>query len=385
MIAPCLAITLVDSNCLSALWITPSEITSSYAYNICAQFNTTSKSCMLESSLTSDNTFVPPFIYSYQCSSSLLVQYVPLFMAMYGVSGIIIPFGQYLVVKFLRNRYDSILTVKPVNSIPVSTIHTSTDVKRDISSPLVASSSSSEHVIIINDQDEEPEIQQEVEKDTIPTSDLNETLLNSSNVNTSVPIPVPVPVQLPIPVRIPNIRSVEVFTLGFIAVIHWPWKVLIQQHFIMPNKTMLTDNVSSTSTTINNWNIPTRYKIQSVTCNIIASIGVLLTFGLAYPPLSIVITIYICNSSLLLQFILQNHYKDSNCYLPLLYQIAKECQGFTGLLYYSCTWITLYAFLFLGVFLLDITSNFSYFIASCICGIIFWIGINLTKKYYYHM
>ena len=254
VVAPCLAITLVDSNCLSALWITPSEITSTYEYNICSSFNITSKACLEESVLTSENTFVPPFIYSYQCSSSLLVQYVPMFMAMYGVSGIVIPFGQYLMLRYLGSRYGK-----------------GSDVVDDESSAVVPESA--EVTSVEGDSSTTPH-----QNDPVVSS-LNERLLLASSQENN---------------RAPSIRAVQLLTLGSVMPLHWPWRVLVDQGFVPSTDDMKVEEgceedgdglVGSQAHSMSKWNLPTRYRIQSVTCNVIASLGVLLTFGLGYPHL----------------------------------------------------------------------------------------------------
>ena len=126
----------------------------------------------------------------------------------------------------------------------------------------------------------------------------------------------------------------------------------------------------------------------------------LLTFGMAFPPLAIFITVYICTSSMLLQYIIQNHCKDSKLcvintpnidnpdsyyyyYLPLVYQIAKECQGFTGVLFYTCLLMTIDSFIFFGVFMVDITANSLYFLNSCIWAFVLLVFAIVAKKYYY--
>ena len=82
VLAPCFATMLVDGSCFAALVIAPDAIESSYSYPLCEQFNVTSSVCISAVVVESAEHFTPPFIYSYQCSSSLLVQYVPLFLAL---------------------------------------------------------------------------------------------------------------------------------------------------------------------------------------------------------------------------------------------------------------------------------------------------------------
>ena len=106
-LAPAIAIFFSDSNCISQFLLPPSQIESSFEYAKCVDFNLKNDSaaslCNLEQTITMSTTYNPPFIYSYQCGSTLLVKYVPVYLLMYGAGGILIPCVQWLMVTVLEH------------------------------------------------------------------------------------------------------------------------------------------------------------------------------------------------------------------------------------------------------------------------------------------
>lgn len=116
--APCLAVALTDPSCYRSLIVPDRPIDTSYSYATCSRFNVTSGSCQLQiytrTPFVSDaSQYDPPFIYSYQCTSAIVSKYVPLFIVMYSVTGLVVPLLQYIARKKLWSRYGDISFTTP--------------------------------------------------------------------------------------------------------------------------------------------------------------------------------------------------------------------------------------------------------------------------------
>jgi hypothetical protein len=91
ILAPCIAIFATDSTCFHNVLVNSPSISSSFDYEVCIYVNGITENCDLSEDLTVTTTFVPPFLYSFQCSSALLTTYVPVFLIMYGYIGFVSP------------------------------------------------------------------------------------------------------------------------------------------------------------------------------------------------------------------------------------------------------------------------------------------------------
>lgn len=110
IVAPCGVIVATDPSCLREYLIAPEQQTSSYAYQQCVgwqYFASVEDPCVDSGSVTANTAFSPPFVYSSQCSSALLVNYVPVFALQYTVLGIILPALYGLLWMFDRSQYAS--------------------------------------------------------------------------------------------------------------------------------------------------------------------------------------------------------------------------------------------------------------------------------------
>ena len=105
IIAPGIATFFSDSNCINSLIISPKPIESSFQYPLCVDFDAISMQCREFKLNVLETDFDPPFMYSFQCGSSLLTNYVPVFLLMYGIGGILVPCIQWLTVIVLEYYY----------------------------------------------------------------------------------------------------------------------------------------------------------------------------------------------------------------------------------------------------------------------------------------
>lgn len=100
ILAPIVATVFVDINCLQVMFVAPDEVTLEFYYKECTlvQFNT----CVRYSYKIVTDSFVPPWFYSQQCYSSVLVHYIPVYMVLYGVMEFFTPVAQLFALWCFR-------------------------------------------------------------------------------------------------------------------------------------------------------------------------------------------------------------------------------------------------------------------------------------------
>ena len=98
VLIPVIVTLFVDVNCYRNVFISAVPITTTYvlpnygcseAIGIC-----------VPTSVLSSVTFTPPFTYSGQCSSAILTNYIPIYMLMYGIVGVVMPVLQIGVLHY---------------------------------------------------------------------------------------------------------------------------------------------------------------------------------------------------------------------------------------------------------------------------------------------
>uniref|UniRef100_A0A7S3HLI2 Uncharacterized protein n=1 Tax=Spumella elongata TaxID=89044 RepID=A0A7S3HLI2_9STRA len=76
---PCLVVAVVSPSCFNSVFRSPSAVDALYTYEQCTTF-TSSAECILYTPTVQSTSFDPPFLYDYQCSSSLITYYGPAFV-----------------------------------------------------------------------------------------------------------------------------------------------------------------------------------------------------------------------------------------------------------------------------------------------------------------
>lgn len=119
VVAPCLATAAADSHCFYSIFVPPEDVISYYNYPACSSFATfgdpSASNCADYVYIGSTPTvYTPPYMYYYECSTSLLVNYVPVFVYYYLFLGIVLPLVYYFtVLRAIRkstNKFDTIVT-----------------------------------------------------------------------------------------------------------------------------------------------------------------------------------------------------------------------------------------------------------------------------------
>lgn len=89
IVAPCLAALFASSSCFYYVFATPPNITSNYRFMTCSSFY--SLGCQDYEIAEHSFEYQPPFLYSYQCASALLVDYAYVFAYKYIIVGVLYP------------------------------------------------------------------------------------------------------------------------------------------------------------------------------------------------------------------------------------------------------------------------------------------------------
>jgi Leucine-rich repeat (LRR) protein len=102
LIIPIVAILVILPDCFYNALFDASSVSSSYDYYNCAEYydrGIIGYDCDIFSQQTS---YTPPFIYSYQCSSKIVINYVPVYIMMFIFVGIVLPIKNFV----LKLTYD---------------------------------------------------------------------------------------------------------------------------------------------------------------------------------------------------------------------------------------------------------------------------------------
>jgi Leucine-rich repeat (LRR) protein len=104
LVIPALAIIFILPDCFYNALFAPSPVSSSYEYTSCDQYAVELGKERICFPNVQEISYSPPYIYSYQCSSKIVMYYVPVYVIMFGILGIFLPF-LYLLLKLW---YDSL-------------------------------------------------------------------------------------------------------------------------------------------------------------------------------------------------------------------------------------------------------------------------------------
>jgi hypothetical protein len=102
IVIPILAIFFILPDCFYNALFASASVTSSYAYENCFQYiydDIYTHHCRTQ---TQELSYSPPFLYSYQCSSKIVINYVTVYILLFILVGVIIP----VMTLFLKLVYD---------------------------------------------------------------------------------------------------------------------------------------------------------------------------------------------------------------------------------------------------------------------------------------
>lgn len=109
LVAPFVATAFISSDCFNNIFVPASTVTSTFTDEDCPFSSGGGKyspfyECDLESVLVNTSSFVPPFMYSYQCASTFVSTYANVFVYMFIVVGFVRPAYQ-VILKVVLRRY----------------------------------------------------------------------------------------------------------------------------------------------------------------------------------------------------------------------------------------------------------------------------------------
>lgn len=96
--APCIAVLALSSHCFYDLIIPPDAVNVTYTYQACISYldDAGTLSCSQYGLAKKENSYDPPYVYSQQCTSDIITQYVPIFVFMFIFQGFVIPVIQMI-------------------------------------------------------------------------------------------------------------------------------------------------------------------------------------------------------------------------------------------------------------------------------------------------
>jgi Leucine-rich repeat (LRR) protein len=95
IVIPCCVVAVVSPNCFYDAFVAAPTVVSDFFYVACVQINV-DRTCERFLPAKGRTYFDPPFIYSYQCSSSMITYYAPTFVNMAIISSFLAPAAQLL-------------------------------------------------------------------------------------------------------------------------------------------------------------------------------------------------------------------------------------------------------------------------------------------------
>jgi Leucine-rich repeat (LRR) protein len=105
IVFPAIAILIVSPDCFYNAFFAASDVSSSYTYEVCARYSALDDGiCLQYLSYPVNSSYSPPFIYSYQCASIIIINYAAVFVLMFTFEGVIQPLFK-LFVKFIYDGY----------------------------------------------------------------------------------------------------------------------------------------------------------------------------------------------------------------------------------------------------------------------------------------
>jgi len=157
-----------------------------------------------------------------------------------------------------------------------------------------------------------------------------------------------------------QVKKVEKYTMGIVSGMHWP-----VQHIMSDDQRVAL----------------VQYKIKSITCNVMGSFAVLLTFGLCFPPLALVIMLSVFSSTKVLRRAVHEHV--TNCpkehFSFLCKSLEREAYGLSTILRRCAIALLLHSSIFLFFVMIDIDQS----LALAICAVL--LPFLMSAMYMYRV
>lgn len=346
--APCLATACADSACFLTFFDAPAPIESTFSYPQCELYSGTG--CSVEGTATITTSFNPPFIYSYQCSAALLTKYVPMFLLMFSFTGLVLPCLHFGAMFYLKQESERRAHAKGGVGAATTAQHQPPASARVISDSSDGDALRPSALSVLSDVDLDLDGYLTTAGKQQPpggtgTGTTRGYYNNAATSGESKWLPVALRTTLSSFVMPTDadtvyyrVKRLQAWTCLIISGMHWPVGDIVQDDQRLDL---------------------TFYKARSITCNIMGSFAVLFTFGLAYPPLAVVIMTSIAAGTTVLRFSIQEalEYCPQPYFAFLASRLEKETYGLSSILKRSGFALLTHSALFCFFLLTDISEG----------------------------
>jgi Leucine-rich repeat (LRR) protein len=128
LLIPVLVVLITLPDCFYNAFIQSANVSSSFSFRLCEEYFEFSFGSISVSTgifcvdQTQNTSYTPPFIYLYQCSSKIIIYYVPVYLILFLISGVLFPLKNFLVFAQLtwREGQNSKQDSKEANSVLIS-------------------------------------------------------------------------------------------------------------------------------------------------------------------------------------------------------------------------------------------------------------------------
>ena len=337
----------MDLSCLYSLLNAPDPITSTYVTYQCFV------NCYPYEYTT---VFYPPFIYSYQCGIALLQDYVPVFIMMFLVSGVILPLLRLIAAMYFKDSYkdttnrpylvlqrlksypilNAILSlvlntmVLPLNITAFMTFYSNYN---DVRSPCTQSTDSND-----------------ISNPIAPVS----TDANAGNTGIDLAV-----------MKAKDSTKTNSFDLSMATSIPLRFFKKVRRMKI--------------------------YGLRENMLNLSVAFAMLVTFGSTYPPLSIILIIHVYSTTIVAQICMSLHLKQLRNYTEQYPNIVDlwqlnldyEISVVKDILFSGIPLFTVFSLIFMGLFILDCAENLPNTLT--IVGVLLFLYISCYLLKYWHV
>ena len=102
IVVPCLVVMAISTPCFLHVFTQSEKVDVCYSYVECEEYVQIVQGQCLNREQTVDNSYRPPFVYSYQCAGTILSYYAPSFMYTSIIQGIWFPLVRWTVARSLK-------------------------------------------------------------------------------------------------------------------------------------------------------------------------------------------------------------------------------------------------------------------------------------------
>lgn len=318
-----LATLAADIDCFQSLFLKPDIIFTEYSYTECEQsnpFGNNSNTCAHPNTEQSFVSFTPPLLYSDQCGSAIITNYVPVYIATQGI----VPFAGWLV------------------SVPLLAFIIADSKKKKKSGADTTTTNSSTVETAGNSAADLSSIDRSNDNVTTTTTTTTTGACTDSGYSLGV---------------LPWLEAQESFVSKLIYRLICAAIPIRSIHDLKYKRKSIRD-LDHSSTDPRMCNL---YNLKVYGLNNYLKLVLMTSFGFAYPPLGIILGLNIFITTLLIQVCLHFHHVQVSAIpgaLPIWEAIVSyELIDIHGILLGGRSFLALMSFCFVSIFIYDMTST----------------------------